>query len=263
LPYVFNTLIGNEVVLYQNSIPGTPYDKAVGYVTSVTDTGSGATAGVAITTTLPYANVAAAAWWSGAFGFKRMPNVSVYGSSGCDAIIQLQETTRRGMRPGELFVAMLFGRSKQSLGQGPLSTGGIMTSLTVNVLRSANNVGNDALKGSTFNAYTVPAISSPVAYNISIDLTVAGKRVFTQTALTGAVGNDGVSLNSVAQSSLPNVFCPIGANGLNWSVNYAPSSYAENVLPWVEFEAIFDYGMTGRRILSSVFAGNNQGQIPS
>jgi hypothetical protein len=138
-----------------------------------------------------------------------------------------------------------------------------MTSLTVNVLRSANNVGNDGLLGGTFNAYAVPAISGPVPFNIFIDLTVAGKRVFTQSALTGKVGNDGVSLNSVAQTALPNVFCTIGANGLGWSLNYAPSSYAENALPWVEFEAIFDYGMTGRRILSSVFAGNNQGQIPS
>ena len=251
-PVIWNTIVGNEIYLVQTSISGVPYDKGVGFVTSITDSGSGS---VLIATTFPYATLPSFA--SGAIGIKKRGRVFVYGSSGCDVIDNLNDSTFNGFLPGQWFRAVLFGaQPSQTIGQPYF---GNLLTLTINV-RQASTIAGAKLTFNSFNATTIPALTGGVTYTIVIDLTVAGLRQFTQSALTGKVGADSVTLNSVAQTSLPAVYCP--ANGaLGTAVNYVPSSYTPAQLPLADYTLTYDYGITGQLVPYTPAVGIS-GQLP-
>ena len=181
----------------------------------------------------------------------------VYGSSGCDVINNLNDSTLKGFQAGEYWRALLFGVTATSMNP-PFQ--GELTELDVNVIQ-ATAISGAALILNSFAATTFPLFTSSfVTYTITIDLTTVGQRTFTLSALTGKTTNDSVVLNSVTQTALPAVWC--GNNGpLGMRINYAPSSSTPNLLPVVEIIMKLSTGITGKLVPLLETAGI-VGQIP-
>ena len=252
---LWNTIVGNEIVLGQSSV-GHPGNKGVGYVTAIADVGSGASAALQITTTLPYANLAAASWASGGVLIKRRGRVFVYGSSGCDVINNLNDGTFLKYLPGEYWRALIFGVTATTMNPPYI---GELIELDVNVIQ-ATAISGAALIFTSFNALTIPALTGGVTYTITIDLTTVGQRTFTLAGLLGKQPNDSVVLNSVTQNALPAVWCPI-TSPLGMRINYTPSSSSPYLLPVAEVIMKLSTGITGKLVPLLETAGVT-GQIP-
>jgi hypothetical protein len=318
--YQWNTIPGNYLVLTSNTTDAAGFsgDRAVGYVTSMADVGSGATAAVAITTTLPYATLPSWAAFINTFGaitagsggtpgtysnvpltggsgsgatativvgsgggvtsvtanggqgyaigdsvsassaniggctgfsvlvasigrvsINRRPRVRVENCTGCDPARQLSEATRAGYLPGQYYINILGGQN--TAGQ-TFEYIGDLIEFDVNVIQACA-IANTTWKLVQYSALAYPGFTSPYELEIIIDATVVGQRTFTQAALIGKQTNDSVSLNAVAQNSLP----PVWLNGgLFCGFNITPSSYSPNQLPIIEVIMKFNTGNAGK-----------------
>jgi hypothetical protein len=158
---------------------------------------------ILIQTTLPYVTVPS--WVTGAL-ILRQTGYAVRNCSGCDEIINLNKLTAQGLNPWGNFELLLTGYGPNPPGRG--TSGfltdciGNLTTVTVDVIQAYPNTGGQATLDLAFTAVDAATMATSVTYEIQIDLTVAGKRVFTQSALTGKAGADVVAYNSVAQTTL-------------------------------------------------------------
>lgn len=158
---------------------------------------------VLLQTTLPY--VTLPSWATGGVWISRQTGYAARNCSGCDPIINQNKLTAQGLPVWTSLDLLMTGWGTQPAGRGTFgflgdASVGNIVSITVNVIQ-AYSTGPAQLQLS-FGTYLADMSGSRIAYEIDVDLTVAGTRVFTQSALTGAVGTDQVLYNGVAQTTL-------------------------------------------------------------
>jgi hypothetical protein len=200
----------------------------VGIVTKISENANY----ILIQTTLPY--VTLPSWATSAFPV-RNGTYSVRNCTGCDAIIRQSKATALGSKTWEMNTAILTTNINNISSISMIEVGNLI-SVTANVIQASTS-GKLEFDLGAINATTMAGPRIP--YVIDIDLTHAGLRTFTQSALTGSGGADAVTYNSVAQTSLVvNALC-LGGN--QYTVFFpSPGGYPSAV---VEFTLRFDTGI--------------------
>ena len=195
---------------------------------------------ILIQTTLPYATLPS--WATGGVWLNRHTNFSVINCSGCDPIINYNKLTAQGLNIWGNFDLLLTGWGTEPAGRGTFGfltdVVGNLTSVTVNVIQAYPSGGRGILQF-TWSAMDATTMTGSTNYEIDIDLSVVGKRVFTQSALTGKVGADQVLYNSVAQTTLKSGIWLIG--GGEWT--YFLDTGNLTPVPIVEFTLVTDTGI--------------------
>jgi hypothetical protein len=120
------------------------------------------------------------------------------GLSGCKEALQLNAATAAGTYPWNLYTNTVLESDGSNINWNVV---GDLKSLTVTVTNPTAASGAVMVISTNVVDATTMANSFPLV--IKIDLTIAGTRTFTQSALTGKTGNDTVLLNSIAQTKLP------------------------------------------------------------
>lgn len=220
-------------------------DVGTGIVMSVID-GVGS---IQIITTLPQASVPS--WSSGQVQIKRRNFLVMRNCSGDDFVRLASEASRAGKNFGEYFRYLIAGKDNISSNQFLPGKTGKLRRLYANVIKPITGTAGATAQLSEATPYvasTMAAVTGP--YRIILDLTIAGVRDFTTTALTGKVGNDAVSLNGVAQTTLiDDMWSESGFS--SYFTNYAPTAKNLTDLPIIDLIWEFDLGLWGKRVTAT------------
>lgn len=236
----WNVVPGQQIYLNGSggaTNPGFSGDRGAGTVISVQDSGSS----VAITTTFAYATLASGtpSWFSGSVYINRRGTVRVYNSTGCDTVRQLSETTAFGYLPGQYYRYVYMGAGSQLTN---LHGAGEIFEIDVNVIQTSSFAGT--FEVACPSAPTYPGFINPYSFTMFFDLTIVGKRTYTLAGLTNKQSTDTITLNGVAQNSLPAVW----STGLEGFFNFNPTSYQPYQLPVIELVIKFSTGSFARLI---------------
>ena len=204
-----------------------------GIVTKISD--EPGTQNLLVKTTLPYATLPS---WVAGLALCRHTNFSVHNCSGCDQIINHNKLTAEGLNLWGNFELLFTGASNRDIFDLPPDCIGNLISVTADVTQAypAGGGGSLQLGFGTFDATTMAPPNLP--YNINIDLSIVGKRVFTQTALTGKAGADNVDYNGTTLTTLK-----VGAWVWNFEWNYFLNIANLFPVPMVRLLLQFDVGM--------------------
>ena len=218
-------------------------DLGAGVVLSVEDR-PGA---IAIRTTLKPARVPV---WSSGQVFVKRRNAPVFRNcTGAEPIRIAAEAARAGKDFGSYFRYLL---TAKNIGQGPVLEGrtGRLVRLYANVIKPMTGTPGAVLSLAELGAYRASTMASPAHFQIDIDLTLAGKRDFTVTALRGGIGKDRVVYDGHPQPHLPaDLWCD---NGMpNLFCTGAPFTGNAAAAPVVELIFEFDVGLLARRTVIS------------
>jgi hypothetical protein len=178
----------------------------------------------------------------GAVAVNRNPRINVYNSGGCDIVRQLSEVTANGALPGQYYRNVYMGQNSENT---TFQYVGELTEIDVNVIQAASGISGATWRMNQYGAPTYPGFVNPYQYTITIDATVVGTRKFTLAALTGKQTNDSITLNSVAQNSLPAVWMN---GGIGCAFNFNPASYQPYQCPVIEVIMKFTTGNAGKII---------------
>ncbi|MEN2792153.1 hypothetical protein ABC974_21160 [Sphingomonas oligophenolica] len=192
---------------------------------------------IAIHTTLKHARVPA---WSSGQVFIKHRNAPVFANcTGPEAVRVATEAERAGRRFGDYFRYLL---DAKTIRQGAAFWGrsGTLVGLRATVVKPA--AAATAMKATLgeMAAYRASTMDNPRLFQIELDLTIAGRRDFTQHGLRGAVGNDRVTYDGLVQDRLPaDTWCEEGMPLL-----FCPGApFLSNPAAAPVFELIFEFDM--------------------
>jgi hypothetical protein len=175
--------------------------------------------------------------WFQKVGILREGAIRFENCTGCDPVDLASEAARRGQNAREYYRYRFMGKFDQ--GGGWFYHKGLLTSLKCNV-RQVSPAAGTTLKISC-NVFDRATLAASGELDFLFNVNVAGERVITTTAYTGAQSGDSITLNSAAQTNIP-----VGQiwNGQSqwYFLNLNTSSYAVYQLPIVDLELIFDLG---------------------
>jgi hypothetical protein len=193
---------------------------------------------VYITTSLPFAGLPG---WASAVLPISVANAEFINCYGCEDVLELSEARRKGFRWWEYGYQIFAGNSSPA-GIGTALIGNLI-SVSVNVIQASRVAGSQFVIQSTY-MLPISMTGSNLTLTITIDITVAGMRNFTQTALTGKTTNDSVVLNGAAQTTLP-----VGYWGKNYQAAFENIGVGNSAsgLAVVEYTIQIDSGY-GRKL---------------
>jgi hypothetical protein len=207
------------------------------------DTGTGVVVGlredathIYIDTTLPF--TALPAWSAGGqIRLFRAGETWIENCSGSDSVRIASEARKLGKHVRKFFRFRFLGPYARSGGWNALV--GSLRAIRATV-RSTQQAGFFEFQCGAFNA---TAMTDSGTLDCKFDTGVAGFREITQTAFTGKQTNDTLTLNSVAQTTLPANLALCG--GSSFFVNWAPSpnTIPAYLNPIIDFEVEFNDDM--------------------
>ena len=149
--------------------------------------------------------------WSSGQVFVKRRNAPVFANcTGNETIRIASDAERAGARFGEYF-RYLF--TAETITQGLMLYGrvGKLKRLRANIIKPMTGTKDAKVTLGEMAAYRASTMDNPRLLQIELDLTIAGKRDFSLTALRGAVGTDRVLYDGLDRDRLPdNVWCDEG-----------------------------------------------------
>ena len=163
---------------------------------------------ILIHTTLKPARVPA---WSSGQVFVKRRNAPVFANcTGNETIRIASDAERAGARFGEYF-RYLF--TAETITQGLMLYGrvGKLKRLRANIIKPMTGAKDARITLGEMAAYRASTMDNPRLLQIELDLTIAGRRDFSLSALRGAVGTDRVLYDGLDRDRLPdNAWCDEG-----------------------------------------------------
>lgn len=212
-------------------------DTGTGVVTEIYEDNPGGPAGsVHFKTTWPWASLPA--WAGTGVRVVRSGFINVLGTTGCDAVRNLAEAAKRGLKPWEFIRVQLINGTTS--GGGVDGILGALTTMDFNVRQASSVSGAKIILGAYLLTDTV--FDDQQLLEITIDLTVKGRRKITLDGVTGIVGADAVKFAGSAVTALPAGRFSGGV--ISWGHNISlPATYGQ--LPVLTFDMTTNGGMYG------------------
>lgn len=215
-------------------------DQSLGYIVSLTTDGSN---NLYINTTLPYATLPS--WANGDVILLGGYAMRCENSSGCDTIQQASWAAAMGLKEWEVCHYILDGNAGNTGsavgGYNPdITLIGQGTSITIDVKIPAGSACRIIWDWYNICGAALPFTVPATPLEITINCAIAGKRVFTQSGITGAQSGDSITLGGVTKTALPALFFGNGSNSISLGgVNALPPYQC----PLVEFLMQTDTGL--------------------